>query len=98
METGSHRQHSMRNDNRELLRLKIVTEANLDALIRVLQSLHAPQVTPLRVSAIRTPLRGGSAEVLEIEIDAAASDLAPEAFRLLLARINQLPLVLTTTG
>lgn len=77
---------------------KIVADARLDALIRVLQCLQAPQVLPLRITAVRDSVRGGSTEVLEIEIDVTASDLAPETFRFLTAKISQLPFVFTTVS
>lgn len=78
-----------------MLRLKVVTEAESDALVRVLQLLQSRNVIPLRVMAQRVAIRGRTTEVLEIEIEVPASDLAPEAFRVVAAKINQLPIVLT---
>jgi hypothetical protein len=88
----------MHTDKSELLRIKVVADPSLEALIRVLQCLEGPDALPVRISAVRGSVRGGSREVLEIDIETEAADLAPDAFRLLLAKINQLPLVFTTAS
>lgn len=78
-----------------MLRLKVVTAAQIDALICVLQLLQSLHVTPRRVMAQHLAIRGPAAtEVFEIEIEVSASDVTPEALRIIAAKINQLSIVL----
>jgi hypothetical protein len=78
-----------------MLRLKVVTAAEIDALICVLQRLQSQHVTPRRVMAQRVAIRGlAGTEVLEIEIEMSRSDIRAEALRVIAARINQLSVVL----
>ena len=78
-----------------MLRLKVVTAAEIDALICVLHLLQSHHVTLRRVMAQHLAIRGSAAsEVFEIEIELSASDVTPEALRLIAAKINQLSVVL----
>jgi hypothetical protein len=78
-----------------MLRLKVVTAAEIGALICVLQFLQSHHVTPRRVMAQHLAIRVSAAtEVFEIEIELSASDVTPEALRLIAAKINQLSIVL----
>lgn len=88
----------MQFDNPGVLRLKVVTEAEPSALVRVLQLLQSCNATPLRVMAQRIAIRGRTTGVLEIEIEVPASDLAPETLRFITAKINRLPTVLTAVA
>lgn len=85
----------MQFDNPGVLRLKVMTEAEPGALVRVLQLLQSRNVIPLRVMAQRVAIRSWTTEVLDIEIEVPASDLGPEALGVVAAKINQLPTVLT---
>lgn len=64
-------------------RVKVVAEAEPGALIRVLQLLESRNIVPYRVCAQRVPIRGRSTEMLEMELEVIASDLSPEAFRII---------------
>lgn len=78
-----------------MLRLKVVTAAEIDALICVLRLLQSHHVTLRRVMAQNLAIRGSSAtEIFEIEIELSASDVTPEALRVIAAKINQLSVVL----
>lgn len=82
-------------EERRVLRLKVVTAAQIDALICVLQVLRSHNVTARRVMAQHVGIRGpAAAEMFEIEIEVSPSDVAPEALRVIAAKINQLSVVL----
>ena len=78
-----------------MFRLKVVAREEADALVRVLQVLRLHSVVPRRVTAQHVALRGpGLLEVLEIEIELRATEVELEAVRVIVAKINQLPVVL----
>jgi prephenate dehydratase len=77
------------DNNAAALRLKAVTEADPGALVRVLQFFQARNVVPRRVIA-----RCLGVEFLEIEIELEAAQLPPEAFRIIVSKINELPIVM----
>jgi hypothetical protein len=81
-------------EERTVLRLKVVTAAEIDALICVLHLLQSHHVTLRRVTAQLHAIRGSATEVFEIEIELSASDVTPEALRVIAAKINQLSVVL----
>jgi prephenate dehydratase len=79
----------MQYESAAAMRLKVVAEADPGALVRVLQFFQVRSVIPRR-----TIVRRLGAELLEIEIDVDAADCAPEVFRVVIAKINELPIVL----
>ena len=83
-------------DGSGVLRLKFVTQPDSSALVSVLQLLQSLRSVPLRVIAERVTNRDRTTEVFEIEIAVSAADLAPDAFRVFAAKINQIPTILTT--
>lgn len=88
----------MQFDSPEVLRLRVAAEAEPGVLIGILQLLQSCNVIPLRVVAQRVAIRSRSTEVLEIEIEVLASNLVPEAFRVLVEKINQLSTISTAVG
>lgn len=83
----------MQFDNAAVWRLKVVAEADPGTLVRVLQFFQARNVVPRRAIAWRRGI-----EFLEIQIDIDAADCAQEAFRLVVAKINELPIVLAAVA
>lgn len=79
----------MQYNEAAVLRFKAVAEADPGALVRVLQFFQSQNVVPRHVTARRM-----SAEYQEIEIEVEAADLASDAFRMVVAKVNQLPSVL----
>ena len=79
----------MQTGNAAVFRLRVVAEADQGALIRALQLFQARNLIPLRVAAQRT-----EPDLLKIEIDVAASDCTHETCRLIVAKLNELPIVL----
>lgn len=79
----------------DVWRLKAVAQAEPDALARILLLLETQNIVPLRFTAQRAPVRGRTTLVLEIEIEFAANELAPDAFSHMVAIITQLPTVVT---
>jgi len=85
-------------DDLSVLRVKLVTCPEVGALVFVLQQMQSLNFVPSRVMAQRVVNHDRTKEVLEIEIEVPSADLAPDAFRLFAAKINQLPTVLTAVA
>jgi hypothetical protein len=78
-------------DNRNAVRrFKVLAESDPGTLVRVLQLIQARNLVPRRALAQRM---GG--DYLEIEVD--AEECADEAFRLVVAKLNELSVVLVAT-
>jgi hypothetical protein len=75
--------------NKSPLHLRVVTEAEAGALVRVLHPFQARDIVPLQVIAQRA---GPDFVLIEIEVDAA--DLTSLAFDLIIAKVAALPVVL----
>ena len=71
-------------------RLKVIAEADPGALARILQPFQTLNIVPLRFEAARL-----GAGYLEVCVDVDATELAAEAFALVGAKLDQVPLVLT---
>lgn len=82
----------MQADNVAVLRVRVVAEADPSALVRALQLLQARNIVPLRVNAQRI-----DGELLEIAIEVDAAHCTQETFRLVVAKINELSVVLTAS-
>ena len=80
----------MQSDNAVVWQLRILAEADPGALVRVLQLFQARNLVPRRITAARVDI-----EFLEIWIDIDPADCAQEAFRLVVAKIGELPIVIT---
>lgn len=78
----------MQLNNAAALRLKAVAEADPGALVRILQFFQARNVVPQRVTA-----QCMGAEILEMEIEIDAAQLQPDAFRIIVTKLNELPIV-----
>ena len=72
------------------LRFKAVAEADPSTLVRILHLLQARNVVPQRVSSQRLGL-----EYLELEVEVPSEELSADAFRLIVAKVNELAIVLT---
>jgi hypothetical protein len=79
----------MQSGNSAATRLKVLVESDPGGLVRVLQFFQARNVIPLSVSAERL-----GSEYLQIEIHVAAAELSADALRLIVARVNELPISL----
>jgi hypothetical protein len=66
-------------------RLKAILESDPGGLVRVLHLFQARNVTPVRVAADRI-----GPELLNVEIDVSADDLAVEAMQLVAAKVREL--------
>ena len=71
-------------------RLKVIAEADPGALARILQPFQTLNVVPLRFEAVRL-----GAGYLQVCVDVVATELGAEAFALVGAKLDQIPLVLT---
>jgi hypothetical protein len=78
------------------LRLKVVARGEPDMLARVCLVLETQNVVPLCFTARRESVHNRITPILEIEIEFATSDVAPDVFNQLAAVIPHLPGVLTT--
>jgi hypothetical protein len=78
----------MQVNNAAVLRLRVVAEADPGALVRTLQFFEARNLVPLRACARRLGM-----EFLEIEIEIDQADCTQDAFRLVHAKVSELPLV-----
>lgn len=83
----------MQFNNSAVARLKAVVEADPGALVRVLQFFQARNVIPTRVDARRM-----GAEFLEIEVELDSSELPGEALRIVVSKINELPIVMAVVA
>jgi hypothetical protein len=79
----------MQVDNAAALRLKAVVEADPSALVRVLQFFQARNVIPRSVASERL-----GDQYLQIQIELDPAELAADGFRVVLSKINELPIVL----
>jgi acetolactate synthase regulatory subunit len=80
-------------DNKNAVRrFKVLAESGPGTLIRVLQLIQARNLVPRRAQAQR--MGGG---YLEIEVEVDAQECAAEAFRLVVAKLNELSVVLVAT-
>jgi hypothetical protein len=79
----------MQSGNSAATRLKVLVESDPGGLVRVLQFFQARNVIPLSVSAERL-----GREYLQIEIHVASAELPIDALRLIVAKVNELPISL----
>ena len=82
----------MHLQNSSVRRLKVLAESDPGTLVRVLQFIQARNIVPRRAQAQRI-----GAEYIEIQIDVDIAECADEAFRMVVAKINELPVVLVAT-
>src|ERR1043165_4497556 len=80
---------SMQSGKPAAPRLKVLTEANPNGLVHVLQFFQARNLIPQRVIAERL-----GAEYLQIEIQLATAELTPDALSVIAAKVNELPISL----
>lgn len=78
-----------------VLRLKAVTAVDPGALICVLQLFRGRNVVPQQVRAQRITVRGTAVEVLQIEIEIASVQISADAMRLIVTKIQQMPIVMS---
>nr|WP_298722825.1 hypothetical protein [uncultured Steroidobacter sp.] len=83
----------MQVGNAAALRLKAVVEADPGALVRVLQFFQARNLIPRTVASERL-----GDEYLQIQIELDPSELAADGFRVVVSKINELPLVLAAVA
>jgi hypothetical protein len=83
----------MQVGNAAALRLKAVVEADPGALVRVLQFFQARNLIPRTVASERL-----GDEYLQIQIELDPAQLAPDGFRTVVSKINELPLVLAAVA
>jgi hypothetical protein len=79
----------MQSGNSAATRLKVLVESDPGGLVRVLQFFQARNVIPLNVSAQRL-----GSQYLQIEIHVAAAELPVDVLRLIVAKVNELPIAL----
>ncbi|WP_116807234.1 hypothetical protein [Steroidobacter cummioxidans] len=83
----------MQVGNAAALRLKAVVEADPGALVRVLQFFQARNLIPRTVASERL-----GDEYLQIQIELDPAELAADGFRIVVSKINELPLVLAAVA
>lgn len=83
----------MQSNNTAVARLKAVVEADPGSLVRVLQLFQARNVIPLRVDARRM-----GADFLEIEVHLHLTELSSDAMRIVVSKINELPIVIAVVA
>jgi hypothetical protein len=83
----------MQVDNLAALRLRAVVEADPGALVRVLQFFQARNVIPRSVASERL-----GAEYLQIQIELDPAELNLDGFRVVVSKINELPIVLAAVA
>lgn len=83
----------MQVGNAAALRLKAVVEADPGALVRVLQFFQARNLIPRTVASERL-----GDEYLQIQIELDPAELADDGFRIVVAKINELPIVLAAVA
>jgi prephenate dehydratase len=83
----------MQVGNAAALRLKAVVEADPGALVRVLQFFQARNLIPRTVASERL-----GDEYLQIQIELDPAELADDGFRIVVSKINELPLVLAAVA
>ena len=79
----------MQSDNAAARRLKVVAEADPGALVRVLQFFQGRNIVPRRAFSLRI-----AREIIEIEVEVDPADCTEEAFRAVVAKVDQLPIVI----
>jgi len=83
----------MQVGNAAALRLKAVVEADPGALVRVLQFFQARNLIPRTVASERL-----GDEYLQIQIELDPAELADDGFRIVISKINELPIVLAAVA
>ena len=83
----------MQVDNAAVLRLRVVAEADPGVLVRTLQFFQARNIVPGRVSAQRM-----GAEFLEIAIEVDATECSKETFRMVVSKLQELPIIIAATA
>ena len=83
----------MQSNTAAVARLKAVVEADPGALVRVLQFFQARNVIPTRVDARRM-----GAEFLEIEVELDVGELPADSLRIVVSKINELPIVIAVVA
>jgi prephenate dehydratase len=83
----------MQVSNAAALRLKAVVEADPGALVRVLQFFQARNLIPRTVASERL-----GAEYLQIQIELDPTEIADDGFRIVVSKINELPVVLAAVA
>lgn len=79
--------------NAAALRLKAVVEADPGALVRVLQFFQARNLIPRKVASERL-----GDEYLQIQIELDPAEIADDGFRIVVSKINELPVVLAAVA
>ena len=83
----------MQVGNAAALRLKAVVEADPGALVRVLQFFQARNLIPRTVASERL-----GDEYLQIQIELDPAEIAADGFRIVVSKINELPIVLAAVA
>ena len=83
----------MQLGNAAALRLKAVVEADPGSLVRVLQFFQARNLIPRSVASERL-----GDEYLQIQIELDPAELAADGFRIVVSKINELPIVLAAVA
>jgi prephenate dehydratase len=83
----------MQVGNAAALRLKAVVEADPGALVRVLQFFQARNLIPRTVASERL-----GEDYLQIQIELDPAQLAADGFRVVVSKINELPIVLAAVA
>jgi hypothetical protein len=83
----------MQVGNAAALRLKAVVEADPGSLVRVLQFFQARNLIPRTVASERL-----GDEYLQIQIELDPAELAVDGFRVVVSKINELPMVLAAVA
>ena len=83
----------MQVGNAAALRLKAVVEADPGSLVRVLQFFQARNLIPRTVASERL-----GDEYLQIQIELDPAELADDGFRIVVSKINELPIVLAAVA
>ena len=83
----------MQVGNAAALRLKAVVEADPGALVRVLQFFQARNLIPRTVASERL-----GEDYLQIQIELDPAELADDGFRIVVSKINELPIVLAAVA
>lgn len=83
----------MQVGNAAALRLKAVVEADPGSLVRVLQFFQARNLIPRTVASERL-----GDEYLQIQIEIDPAELAADGFRIVVSKINEMPMVLAAVA
>ncbi|MBL8271340.1 hypothetical protein [Steroidobacter sp.] len=83
----------MQVSNAAALRLKAVVEADPGSLVRVLQFFQARNLIPRSVASERL-----GEDYLQIQIELDPTELAADGFRIVVSKINELPIVLAAVA